>query len=86
MAELLLNTWLFLLFYRNTKMAFLSTFGSIILSKVFCYAMYLVVFSLAFVKEEAEITFLIAQAILTLLLSSVVWLVFHRRQLNSNTI
>jgi len=80
MAELLLNTWLFLLFYRNSKRAFLSTFVSILLSKVFCYAMYLAVFSMAFVKEEAEITFLITQAILTLLLSTMVWLILHRRQ------
>jgi hypothetical protein len=80
MAELVLNAWLFLQFYRNTKKAFLSTFGSIILSKLFCYAIYLVVFSMAFVKEEAETTFLIAQAILTLLLSIMVWLIFYRRQ------
>lgn len=80
MAELMLNAWLFLHFYRNTKKAFLSTFGSIILSKLFCYAMYLVVFSMAFVKEEAENKFLIAQAILTLLLSSLVWLIFYSRQ------
>lgn len=80
MAELMLNAWLFLQFYKNIKNGFLSTFGSIILSKLFCYAMYLVVFSMAFVKEEAETTFLIAQAILTLLLSSLVWLILYRRQ------
>jgi hypothetical protein len=80
-AELLLNAWLFLLFYRNTKMAFLSTFSSILLSKVFCYAMYLVVFSMAFVKAEAQITFLISQMILTLLLSCIFWLILYRRKL-----
>jgi hypothetical protein len=83
MAELLLNALLFLLFYKNTKKAFLSTFGSIVLSKVFCYAMYLVVFSMAFVKAEAETTFLIAQAILTLLLSSLVWFISYRKTTNS---
>jgi hypothetical protein len=83
MAELFLNAWLFLYFYRNTKKAFLSTFGSIILSKLFCYAMYLVIFSMAFVKEESEITFLMAQAILTILLSSLVWLIFYRRKSNN---
>jgi hypothetical protein len=85
-AELVLNAWLFLYFYRNTNKAFLSTFGSIILSKLFCYAMYLVVFSVAFVKAEAETTFLIAQAILTLLLSSLVWLILYRRQLSQNNV
>ena len=79
MAELLLNAWLFLLFYRNTKMPFLSTFGSIIISKMFCYAMYLAVFSMAFVKAEAESTFLMAQLLLTMLLSGMVWLIVYRR-------
>jgi hypothetical protein len=38
---------------------------------------------MAFVKEEAETTFLIAQAILTILLSSMVWLILRRRQSSS---
>lgn len=79
MAELLLNAWLFLYFFQKTRRSFLSAFGSIILSKVFCYATYLVVFSMAFVKAEAEITFLFAQMILTLLLSGLVWIIFSRR-------
>ena len=79
MAELVFNAWLFLLFYQKTRKSFLSAFGSIILSKVFCYAMYLVVFSTAFVKAEAELSFLVAQLILTLVLSSFVWLILARR-------
>jgi hypothetical protein len=79
MAELVFNAWLFLLFYQKTRKSFLSAFGSIILSKVFCYAMYLVVFSTAFVKAEAELSFLVAQLILTLVLSSFVWLILDRR-------
>lgn len=78
-AELVLNTWLFLYFYQKSRKSFLSAFGSIIISKVFCYAMYLVVFSMAFVKAEAEITFLVAQLILTLIVSSFVWLILARR-------
>lgn len=81
MAELLLNVWLFLMLYQKTGKPFLSTLGSIIISKVFCYGMYLVVFSMAFVKAEAEITFLSAQLILTLLLSTVVWFITYRRNL-----
>ncbi len=80
MAELVLNAWLFLQFYKNTKNAFLSTFGSIILSKLFCYAMYFILFSMAFVKAEAEITFIIAQVLLTLTLSSMVWIILKRSQ------
>jgi len=78
-AELALNVWLFLFIYQKTKMPFLSAFGSIILSKTFCYLMYLVVFSMVFVKAEAEMTFLFAQLILTLLLSSLVWIILTRR-------
>jgi hypothetical protein len=83
MAELLMNVWLFLYFYQKSRRSFLSAFSSIIISKVFCYAMYLVVFSMAFVKAEAETTFLFAQMILTLLLSGMVWFITYRR--NANT-
>ena len=79
MTELLLNACLFLFFYQKTRRSFLSALGSIIISKVFCYTMYLLVFSMAFVKAEAEITFLFAQLILTLLLSSFVWYIINRR-------
>jgi hypothetical protein len=80
MAELALNAWLFLYLYQKTRKSFLSAFGSILISKVFCYAMYLLVFSMAYVKAEAEITFLFAQMILTLVLSTIVWLISSRRE------
>ncbi len=83
MVELVLNAWLFLFFFQKTRKPFLSTFASILISKIFCYAMYLVVFSMAFVKDEAEITFLIAQIILTLFLSSLVGFISKRRTTNS---
>lgn len=79
MAELVLNAWLFLYLYRKTRKSFLSALGSIIISKVFCYAMYLVVFSMAFVKAEAELTFLLAQMILTLILSGLIWMITNHR-------
>ncbi len=79
MAELLVNAWLFLLFFEKTRKSFLSSFGSIIISKVFCYTMYLMVFSIAFVKSETEMVFLSAQLILSLLLSGMVWLIAFRR-------
>ncbi|MFZ4546642.1 MAG: hypothetical protein ACOYN4_04375 [Bacteroidales bacterium] len=79
MAELLINAWLFLFFYQKSGKAFLCSLGSIVISKLFCYAMYLIVFTMSFVKEEAEITFLFAQMILTLLLSGLVWYIVYRR-------
>ncbi len=79
MAELLLNAWLFLLLFQKTKMPFLSAFSSILISKLFCYATYMVVFSWAFVQAEAAPTFLIAQVVLTLLLSGFVWFIVRRR-------
>ena len=80
MAELLVNAWLFLYFYKKFEKPFLSAFGSILISKVFCYAMYFVVFSMAFVKAEAKTAFLIAQLTLTILLSGVVWFINYRRK------
>jgi hypothetical protein len=80
-TELILNVWLFFLLYRNMKMAFLSMFSSILLSKGFCYAMYLILFSMTFVKAEAGTTFLIAQIILTLVLSCIFWLIIYLRKL-----
>jgi hypothetical protein len=82
-AELVLNTWLFFYFYQKTRKSFLSAFGSIIISKVFCYAMYLVVFSMAFVKTEAETKFLLVQVVLTLFLSGLVWFITYRRKSNT---
>lgn len=74
MAELTLNTWLFYKLVNRTARPFLSMLAAIIGSKVFCYALYWVVFSFAFVKSEAGITFLAAQAAVTLVLSAATWL------------
>jgi hypothetical protein len=80
MAELALNAWLFLFLYKETGRAFLSAFGSILMSKVFCYVMYIVLFSWAFAKAEAGMSFLLAQMSLTLLLSSLVWYISKRKK------
>ncbi len=85
-AELVLNAWLFLYFYQKSKNIFLGTLGSIIFSKIFCYAIYLAIFSMAFVKAEAEMTFLFAQMILALLLSSMAWFITYRRNFASGKI
>lgn len=74
MAELTLNTWLFYLLVNRTAKPFLSMVAAIIGSKIFCYALYWVVFSFAFVRDEGGTTFLAAQAIVTVVLSAATWL------------
>jgi hypothetical protein len=74
MAELTLNTWLFYQLINRTAKPFLSMVTAIAGSKIFCYALYWVVFSFTFVRDEAGTTFLIAQAIVTLVLSTATWL------------
>jgi len=69
MAELTVNAWLFYALIARTGKPFISMLLSIIGSKLFCYALYLIVFSLAFVKAEAGASFLISQGIVTLALS-----------------
>jgi hypothetical protein len=41
--------------------------------------MFLVVFSMAFVKDKAGMTFLFAQIILKLILSTLVWFITYHR-------
>jgi hypothetical protein len=73
-AELLLNVWLFVSILRISRMPFLSMFSSILLSKVFCYLVYWIVISWAFVVEEADMKFIVVQIALALILSSIIWL------------
>jgi len=84
MAELLLNAWLFLGFLQKTKKPFLSMLTSVLLSKVFCYSMYWVVFSWAFVVEESATIFLVSQMAVTLVLSTLVAIISSKRQIRSS--
>jgi hypothetical protein len=68
-AELLLNAWLFTWLVRSWKQPFLSMLSSILISKIFCYAMYWVVFTRAFMVLESQTIFLITQLIVALTLS-----------------
>lgn len=84
-TELILNVWLFYSFYRKTHLAFVSTLGSILISKVACYAMYFIFFSMAFVQAEAQPTFLIIQGILALIISFSIWMVLDYKKIKSRS-
>lgn len=68
-AELVLNVFLFYFFIGRFSRPFLAMIASIILSKLVAYAMYFVFFTMAFVKSEAEISFLLIQLITTIIFS-----------------
>jgi hypothetical protein len=82
-AELLLNVWLFLKISGKTKKPFISMFSAILLSKLFCYLMYWIVFSQAFVIEESQPVFLISQLAIALVLSYFIAIISAKRPLES---
>jgi hypothetical protein len=78
-AELTLNVWLFYFIFKKTSRTFISIFLSIILSKMFCYSLYLVFFSWAFFMSETQTVFLISQLIATTLFSAYLyWAMNHK--------
>jgi hypothetical protein len=78
-AELAVNVFLFYHLIRKIESVFLSMVISILVSKVFCYSLYLVFFSMMFIREEAEPAFLIAQVITTLIFSSYVSFILRKK-------
>lgn len=74
-AELTANVFLFYYLLKKIKSVFLAAIISIVASKIFCYALYLVFFSVMFIEEEADPSFLIAQVITTLVFSLYVFIV-----------
>ncbi len=83
MAELLLNAWLFIALFSKTQKAFISMFSAILLSKIFCYLTYWVVFSWAFVVDESQMVFLVAQLAVSLAISSGVTVIASKRIMRS---
>ena len=81
-AELLMNAWIFLALIKKSKKPFISMLIAILLSKAFCYLIYLIVFSWAFVVEESQTIFLAAQLALALALSSFVAIITRYSQAN----
>jgi hypothetical protein len=78
-AELTLNVFLFYFLAARIRNSFASAFLSILASKAFCYLAYLVIFSLAFVREEAGTVFLLVQALTTLIFSSYLFLALKNK-------
>jgi hypothetical protein len=79
-AELALNVFLFYLVLGRMKNVFAAMISAIVISKLFSYVMYMVFFSLAFARAEAETSFLLAQLATTLMFSSYVF--FFRKRIN----
>jgi hypothetical protein len=82
-AELVLNVFLFYYLVKRIDSVFLSMVISIVVSKIFCYALYLVFFSIMFIEEEAEPVFLIAQVITTVLFSSYLSIILQKKKLQT---
>lgn len=74
-SELVLNVFLFYLLAGKLRNLFVSGLLAILFSKAFCYLAYLVIFSAAFVREEAGTTFLLVQACTTLLFSGYLFII-----------
>jgi len=83
MAELVLNVRLFISLFHKTRKPFISMFSAIIGSKIFCYLTYWIVFSWAFVVDESQVIFLIAQLIVSLVLSVSVQGISRKRSISA---
>ncbi len=82
-AELLLNAWLFTVLLQTMKRPFLSMLSSVLMSKIFCYAMYWIFFTRTFLIEESQTIFLMSQLIVALVLSLFTSIVVAKRKLMS---
>ena len=78
-AELLANTGLFLFLLRRGAHPFLAMFLSILVSKVFCYSLYILLFPWSFVVAEAQTGFLLTQGAVTILLASYAAVILIKR-------
>jgi hypothetical protein len=80
-AELVLNVWLFYFMASRVRNIFLAGLVSILLSKVFCYSAYLLVFPMVFVRDEAGTMFLVVQSLTTLLFSGYLFMMFKGKRI-----
>jgi hypothetical protein len=78
-AELGINVFLFYFLLKKLDHVFLTMIASILISKIFCYTLYLIFFPMMFLREEAEPSFLVSQVITTLLFSFYVSVLFRKR-------
>jgi hypothetical protein len=73
-CELVLNVFLFYWLSVRIKNVFLSMISAIITSKIVCYLLYFIFFSMAFVRNESDTTFLAVQLITTLIFSTYIFI------------
>ena len=83
-SEITVNVFLYYLLLRKIDSVIMAMIVSIVVSKVFCYALYLLFFSMMFLQQEAEPSFLLAQVITTLIFSFYVYFVFKKTNLKTN--
>jgi hypothetical protein len=84
-GEITINVFLFYYLIRKSDSVFLSIIISIVVSKVLCYIFYLAFFSMMFIREEAEPSFLIAQVISTLVFSFYIFFVLGKKSQTEQT-
>ncbi len=77
-GEITANVFLFYYLFRKIESAFLAMIISVVVSKVLCYALYLVFFPMVFFREEAGTSFLIAQGFTTLIFSFYIYLILRK--------
>jgi hypothetical protein len=82
-AELVLNVFFFYWLCGKMKNIFVAMVSSIIASKVICYLLYLIFFSIAFVRNEADLLFLFVQLLTTILFSAYIYFFWKK---NNQTI
>jgi hypothetical protein len=77
-AELGLNVFFFYWLSGRMKNVFLAMIIAIITSKVVCYIMYLIFFSFAFVRNEADPLFLFVQLTTMILFSAYIFIFWKK--------
>lgn len=82
-AELVLNTYLFIMLFSKTGKTFISMLLAILLSKGACYLLYWIFLGGMFVAEEAGILFIAIQLVVTVCLSTVTLLLSRKYEIIS---
>jgi len=78
-GEITTNVFLFYFLVRRINSVLLSIIISIVVSKVLCYALYLVFFSMMLIREESDSSFLVAQIITTMVFSFYVFIILRKK-------
>ena len=81
-AELVLNVFFFYWLSSRMKNVFFEMIIAIFASKAVCYLLYLIFFSITFVRNEASLPFLIVQIITTLVFSTYIFIFWKKQSMN----